>query len=109
MRIQFLRDEQYENEGRNKGPKFAKGELFDFTDAFGQRWLQRGAARLVDAAINVEENNFEPVGKAAIEGDEIAPDDRAGSIAALKEKGVRFNPATSTAKLKALLEEQSAD
>lgn len=65
MRVKFLRDEQYENEGRNLGPKFAEGEVYDFTEAFGQRWVQRGAVEVLDAAVLVEENTFKPVTKVA--------------------------------------------
>ncbi len=48
MRVRFLRDELYENEGRNQGHLFQEGEEYDFEEAFAQRWLRRNAAELVD-------------------------------------------------------------
>lgn len=74
MRIKFLRDEQYESEGRNTGPKFAAGEVYDFTDEFGQRWVQRGAAELIDSDKVVTENTFKAVTRVATEAKpEAAP------------------------------------
>lgn len=46
-RIEFDRDEQYENEGPLKGPWFRKGEQYDFTEDFADRWLRRDAAHEV--------------------------------------------------------------
>lgn len=67
MRVKFLRDEQYESEGRNQGPRFAAGEVYDFTEEFGQRWLQRGAVEVIDADKEVGQNNFKPVTKVHVE------------------------------------------
>lgn len=48
MRLRFLRDVRYENEGRNKGPMYHKDTEHDFPDAFAQRWLRRGVAVIVE-------------------------------------------------------------
>lgn len=44
MRIGFLMTVQYECDGRNKGPHFAKGDVYDCTDEFGNRWIERSNA-----------------------------------------------------------------
>lgn len=46
-RIRFLLTEQYESEGRNKGPIFLKGHVFELEDDFADRWLRRLAAERV--------------------------------------------------------------
>lgn len=48
VRVQFDRDEIYESEGRNKGPKYKKGGVYEFDEAFAQRWIRRGSAHVVD-------------------------------------------------------------
>lgn len=50
MRIKFLRDEIYESEGPNKGPKFLEGDVMEVEDHFGERWIRRGAAVRLDTA-----------------------------------------------------------
>lgn len=63
MRVIFTASVQYENEGRNKGPRFPAGDVFDFTEDFAQRWLRRNVAIpfLFGKAPDVTENNFEAV------------------------------------------------
>lgn len=46
-RIKFLRDEIYENEGPGKGPKFPEGSVWDCTEEFADRWVNRNAAVLI--------------------------------------------------------------
>lgn len=46
--IEFTETVQFENEGRGRGPVFAKGERHHVEDAFAERWLRRGVAKLVD-------------------------------------------------------------
>lgn len=48
MRVKFLRDELYENIGRNKGHQFSEGEQYDFTVDFAEKWIGNEAAELVD-------------------------------------------------------------
>lgn len=72
MRIRFLTDQIYENAGVGKGPKFPAGHVLDTTgvaaalalknepteawaEAFLHRWVQRGAAELVDSRSPVSE------------------------------------------------------
>lgn len=62
MRVEFTRTEQYENEGRGKGPIFKKGEQYDFTEDFAQRWIRRDAVIVIDPEVVVEENTYLPVG-----------------------------------------------
>lgn len=45
--VKFLSTEQFESEGRNKGPIFDEGQEYDFEASFADRWLQRGVAELV--------------------------------------------------------------
>lgn len=75
MRVKFIRDEQYESGGRNLGPKFAAGEVYDFTEEFGQRWLRRGAVEVVDADRAVTENTFKAVTKVKVKppAETVAP------------------------------------
>lgn len=48
-RVEFLRTELYESEGRNKGPTFPKGSVWDMTDEFAHRWVtMRGVAVEID-------------------------------------------------------------
>jgi hypothetical protein len=62
LRIIFTSDAQYENEGPHKGPKFAKGDVFDFTADFAERWIRRFKAVLFgDEHPEVTVNSFEPV------------------------------------------------
>lgn len=42
--VEFLRDVQYENEGRRQGPKFYRGRTYTFDAWFAERWIKRGAA-----------------------------------------------------------------
>lgn len=51
MRVRFLREVQYECDGRNKGPVYKKDSEHNFDDAFAQRWLRRGAAVVVEPVI----------------------------------------------------------
>lgn len=44
----FLRTEQFESEGRGKGPIFEEGQRYEFDGDFADRWLRRGAAELVE-------------------------------------------------------------
>lgn len=44
MRVRFLKTVQFECEGRNKGPIYSAGEVYDFDDAFARRWLRRAVA-----------------------------------------------------------------
>jgi hypothetical protein len=44
MEIKFLRDEIFETEGPNKGPKFEKDSVHDLREDQAQRWINRGAA-----------------------------------------------------------------
>jgi hypothetical protein len=46
--IEFTETVQFESEGRGKGPTFVKGERHQVEDAFAERWLRRGVAKLVD-------------------------------------------------------------
>jgi hypothetical protein len=48
MRIRFTHDAIYETEGPGKGPRFAAGEVHDFTVNFANRWLRRGLAVLAE-------------------------------------------------------------
>lgn len=43
MRIGFITTVIYETQGRNKGPAFTRGEVYDCTREFGERWLSRNA------------------------------------------------------------------
>lgn len=52
MRIKFLRDELYENVGRKQGHPFKKGEVYDVTEDFGERWIRRQAAEAVGSGKN---------------------------------------------------------
>ncbi len=45
--VRFLSTEQFESEGRNKGPIYEEGQEYDFEASFADRWLQRGVADLV--------------------------------------------------------------
>jgi hypothetical protein len=48
-RVQFLRTELYESEGRGKGPTFPAGSVWDMTDEFAHRWVtMRGVAVELD-------------------------------------------------------------
>lgn len=44
MRIKFRSDQLYESLGRNQGPLFKEGEVYDFTEDFAQRWIGRDVA-----------------------------------------------------------------
>ena len=46
--IEFTETVQFESERRGKGPVFARGERHHLEDAFAERWLRRGVAKLVD-------------------------------------------------------------
>lgn len=46
-KIRFLRDEQYESEGRKQGPSFAEGETVVASEDFAGRWTRRGSAEVV--------------------------------------------------------------
>ena len=46
MLIRFTADAVFETEGRNRGPRFAAGEVHDMRDDQAQRWLNRGVAEL---------------------------------------------------------------
>jgi hypothetical protein len=61
MRLKFLRREQFENQGRNKGPVFDVGEIYDLVDALGQRYLDSGAAEQLESDKIVTENTFKHV------------------------------------------------
>ena len=47
MKVQFVRDELYENLGRNKGTQYLQNSIHDFTPEFAERWIRRGAAKVV--------------------------------------------------------------
>lgn len=42
MRIEFAFDTVYETQGPGQGPRFAKGDIVDFPDNIGERWVRRG-------------------------------------------------------------------
>jgi uncharacterized protein YodC (DUF2158 family) len=48
MRVKFLKDELYENLGRNKGYEFKEGEKYDFEPSFAERWIRRGIAEEIE-------------------------------------------------------------
>lgn len=48
MKVKFLKDTQYENEGRRKGPVYEKDSVHDFPDDFAHKWIRRGVAVAVD-------------------------------------------------------------
>jgi hypothetical protein len=56
MQIKFNQTVQYESEGRNKGPVYAKDSVHDFTAEFAQRWLQRGVAVEFDPSAPIIKN-----------------------------------------------------
>jgi hypothetical protein len=47
-RVKFIADYRYETEGRNKGPLFKKGAVYDFPDDLAQRFLKRNVAERVN-------------------------------------------------------------
>lgn len=74
MRVKFLERQQFENEGRHKGPVFEPGEVYDFTDAFGRRYIDNGSAEILDSAVEPKENTFKAITKVAVTEPEPAPE-----------------------------------
>jgi len=60
-KIRFLREEQYECDGRGKGPVFSEGETVLASEDFALRWTRRLAAEVVGEGEPKGDASFERV------------------------------------------------
>lgn len=98
VRVRFLRDELYENEGRNQGHLFRKDEEYTFEPAFAERWNRRGAVEIVSGARPSAIAQFTPlnnVDPAEAEVSDAAK--RAAKGEAAKAKAAKSAPKGKTA------------
>lgn len=60
-RVKFTRDEEFECEGRHQGHTFKEGEVYDFDEAFAQRWIRRGSVDVLAGGAPSASERFTPV------------------------------------------------
>jgi hypothetical protein len=89
MKVQFVRDELYENLGRNQGTTYLQNSIHDFEPAFAERWLRRGAVKLVK-----EDEDKEDSKEAT---SETTDSNKTDSGASGETKKTANEPATATA------------
>lgn len=89
--VRFLTTEQFECEGRNKGPIYEAEKEYDFEASFADRWIQREVAVLVreysdDPIIDAADPaQVEALQKAIDERDARQHNDMAQSLAGARE------------------------